>query len=94
MLIIIITVCILEMFLINAEKHYSYKNLEDVVTNQIKLSSDFYDKYFSMSSLESNVLNNVDVFWEKTTSEVQIIDMSGNVLMDSIGAVSNNVANM
>lgn len=94
MLIIIITVCILEMFLINAEKHYSYKNLEDVVTNQIKLSSDFYDKYFSMSSLESNVLNNVDVFWEKTTSEVQIIDMSGNVLMDSIGVASNNVANM
>lgn len=94
MLIIIITVCILEMFLINAEKHYSYKNLEDVVTNQIKLSSDFYDKYFSMSSLESNVLNNVDVFWEKTTSEVQIIDMSGNVLMDSIGAASNNTADM
>jgi len=85
MLVIIITVVILEIFLINAVRQYYYSNVEDMVTNQIKFSSEFYSKYFSSSSLEDNIIDNVDVFWQQTSAQVQVLDLAGNILMDSIG---------
>lgn len=84
-LVIIITVSILEIFLINAVKRYYYNSMEKLLSNQIKFSSEFYTKYFASSSLEDNIIDNVDVFWQQTSAEVQILDLSGNVLMDSIG---------
>lgn len=89
-LVIIITVAILEIFLISAVKQYYYNNVEEMLTNQIKFSSQFYSKYFSSSSLEDNIIDDVDVFWQQTSAEVQIVDLSGNVLMDSIGASVKN----
>ena len=47
MLVIIITVLILEVFLINAVKQYYYKSVEEILSNQIMFSSDFYSRYFS-----------------------------------------------
>lgn len=85
MFIIIITVIILEIFLINIVKQNYYNNLEDNLYSQIRVSTDLYLRYFSDTSLHDNVLNNVDTFWKQTTAQVQIIDTSGNVLMDSIG---------
>lgn len=85
-LVIIITVAILEISLINAVKQYYYNNVEEMLTNQIKFSSQFYSKYFSSSSLEDIIIDDIDVFWQQTCAEVQIVDLSGNVLMDSIGA--------
>ncbi len=84
-LIIVITVLILEIFLINAVKQYYYKNVEDLMCNQIKFSSDFYSKYFSTNSLEDMVIDDIDVFWQQTNAQVQILDLEGYVLMDSIG---------
>ncbi|WP_352420616.1 HAMP domain-containing sensor histidine kinase [Proteiniborus sp.] len=88
MFIIIITVVTLEIFLINTVKQNYYKNLEDNLYNQIKMSSDLYYQYFSDATLYENVLNNVDTFWRQTTAQVQIIDLGGNIIMDSIGVTS------
>lgn len=88
MFIIIITVVALEIFLINTVKQNYYKNLEDNLYNQIKMSSDLYYQYFSDATLHENVLNNVDTFWRQTTAQVQIIDLNGNIIMDSIGVTS------
>lgn len=88
MFIIVFTVAALELFLINTVKQNYYKNLEDNLYNQIKMSSDLYYKYFSDATLHENVLNNVDTFWRQTTAQVQIIDLSGNIIMDSIGVTS------
>lgn len=85
MLVIVITVVILELILLNAVKQYYYKSLEDVLSNQIELSSEFYSRYFSSSSLEDLIIDDVDVFWKQTNGQVQILDLKGNVLMDSIG---------
>ncbi|WP_050608163.1 HAMP domain-containing sensor histidine kinase [Clostridium niameyense] len=90
-LIIIISVFTLEILLIDFTKRYYYNNLEELLTNQIKTSADFYNRYFSNSSLEDNILDNVDVFWRQTSAQVQIIDLSGNVLMDSIGVTHNSL---
>ena len=86
MIIIIISVGLLEVMIINFVRGYHYRNIEELLTNQIKISADFYNKYFSNTSLEENVLNNVDVFWKQTEAQVQIISKDGKLLMDSIGS--------
>lgn len=84
----------LEIFLINTVKQNYYKNLEDNLFNQIKISSDLYYKYFSDATLHENILNNVDTFWKQTTAQVEIIGLDGNILMDSIGVMSFDDAQM
>lgn len=90
MLIIIITVVILEVVLINAIKTYYYKNLEYILDNQIDFSIDYYLRYFSAESIEDTILDDIDVFWQYTTAQVQILNPQGELLMDSLG-VNNNV---
>ncbi|HEX3029811.1 MAG TPA: ATP-binding protein [Clostridia bacterium] len=92
MFVIIITVFILEGLLISAIRQSYYKNLEDSMTNQIKISSDLYLRYFSDSTLYENVLNNVDTFWKQSSAQVEIIDLKGNILMDSIGIPLSDVS--
>lgn len=91
MLVIFITVVILEIFLINAVKHYYYESVEALLSNQIMFSSDFYSRYFSSTSIEDLIIDDVDVFWQQTDAEVQILDLKGNILMDSIGVSFPNV---
>lgn len=93
MLVIIISVFILEFFLINAVKQYYYKSIEDILSNQIQFSAEFYSKYFSSYSLEDIIMDDVDVFWQQTTAQVQVIDMNRNILMDSIGVSDLNKIN-
>ena len=85
MLVILITVLILEVFLINSVKQYYYKSVEEILSNQIMFSSDFYSRYFSSTNLEDTIIDDVDVFWHQTSAQVQILDLKGKVLMDSIG---------
>ena len=91
MFIILITVVTLELFILTTIQQNYYQNLEDNLYNQIKLSANLYAQYFSDATLEENVLGNVDTFWKQTTAQVQILDIHGNVLMDSIGAPVTNL---
>ena len=86
MLIIIITVLIIEFFLFNAIRNYYYKSIEDILSNQIAFSTEFYRRYFSSSSLEDIIIDDVDLFWRQTSAQVQILDNEGRVMMDSIGS--------
>lgn len=83
--IVLISVTILEVILISLVRRYYYDNLEEILTNQIKVSADFYVRYFSSSSLDDNIIDNIDVFWRQTGAQVQIINSSGELIMDSIG---------
>ncbi|MBU3161312.1 HAMP domain-containing histidine kinase [Clostridium frigoris] len=85
LLVIVFTVITLEVFLTVSLEKYYYQNMETLLSKQIKGSVDFYNNYFSSSSLKENVENNDDIFWKNTSAEVQIIDKSGMMLMDSIG---------
>lgn len=87
MLIIAITVAILEMMLIFVVKENYYNNLEENMTNQLRISTDLYNRYFSDVSLETNVLNNVDTFWRQSTCQVEIASSTGEIIMDSIGVI-------
>lgn len=87
--IITISTIILVFILIGFIKLYFYNNLQETLIGQLKTSAEFYNRYFSSSSLEENVLSDVDVFWKQTSAQVQIIDTEGNILMDSIGVKSD-----
>ncbi|HWQ43206.1 MAG TPA: HAMP domain-containing sensor histidine kinase, partial [Desulfosporosinus sp.] len=93
MIIIIITVAILEMLLIYTVRQNYYGSLEGSLINQIKISADLYAKYFSDTSLQENVLYNVDAFWNQSNSEVEIVAKDGSIVMDSLGVIpSANIA--
>lgn len=92
-LIIFITVSVLEIFLITALRKYYYTNTQSLISNQIMASADFYNNYFSSSSLEKNIQDNADIFWKNTSAEVQIIDKNRKMLLDSIGNFTENLIN-
>lgn len=88
LIIILFTISILEVSLITFVRQYFYKNTEDIITNQVMVSADLYNSYFSNSTLEDNILDNVDVFWKQTNAQVQILNTDGKLIMDSLGATS------
>ena len=92
--IIVFTVLILEVFLINNIRHNYYKNLEDTLVNQLQTSTDLYDRYFSDATLYENILNNVDAFWKQVTAQVEIIDMEGKMILNSLGTTVGSVTEM
>lgn len=85
MLIILITVFILEIVLLNGIKDYYYKNIEDILSNQIEFSTEYYLRYYSSESLEDIIIDDINVFWQHTTGQVQILNPEGKLLMDSLG---------
>jgi signal transduction histidine kinase len=91
MLVIFISVLVLQLLLVRLVRDYYYNNVASVLTNEIKISSEFYTRYFNNESLETNIRDDVDVFWKQTNAEVQIIDLNGKLLMDSIGAALEEV---
>jgi signal transduction histidine kinase len=84
-LVIFLTVAVLETFLIFAINKYYYTNMENLVSNQIKASADFYSNYFSSVSLEKNIQDNADIFWKNTNAEVQIINKNQEMILNSVG---------
>ena len=92
MIVIICTVVILEILLIYIVKQNYYYSLEGSLTNQLNICTDMYTKYFANTSLQDNVLYNVDAFWNQSNAEVQIADKDGNIIMDSQGIVIPHMA--
>lgn len=90
LLIITVTVIIIQIILYGLIRTYYYKNLQESVEGQIKISADFYNTYLSGNSLKENILKNRDMFWSNTSCRVQIIDLDGKVIMDSSGYIDDN----
>ena len=90
MMIIIITVIILESVILSGIRTYYYQNLEDILDNEIKLSLEYYSRYYSSKSLEEIILDDSDVFWQHTKAQVQIFNSEGQLLMDSLGTYGDD----
>lgn len=87
-IVIVITVLIVQIMIYIAVKGYYYSNLKDTIYGQIKISSEFYNTYLSSNTVKENIFNDNDTFWSNTDCRVQIIDLEGNVIMDSLGYIS------
>ena len=85
LIVIISTVLILDILTLLCLKGYYYKNTQDTLINQLESSINFYQKYFSNNELMENIYDNVDVFWNMKQGQVEILDPSGELLMDSYG---------
>lgn len=93
MAIVITIVILLEfLFVILLRNHY-YDNTAILLTNQLKMSTDFYSKYCADIPLKENVVSNVDSFWNRTNAQVEIFDNEGNLLMDSLSIGSEKISN-
>ena len=90
-IVIFITILVLDILLITFVKKYYYDNMNDLLKNQLQVTSNFYKKYFNLYSLEENIYDNLDSFWEQTDAQIQIYDNTGALLMDSIGVIEDNV---
>ncbi|WP_018213194.1 sensor histidine kinase [Desulfitobacterium hafniense] len=88
MIVILVSVAILEVLLIYTVQQNYYGSLRGNLTNQVKISADMYSKYYSDTSLEDNILYNVDAFWNQSNAQVEIVDRDGKIVMDSLGAIS------
>ncbi|HZK02127.1 MAG TPA: HAMP domain-containing sensor histidine kinase, partial [Anaerovoracaceae bacterium] len=85
MIVILISVIVLEMMLIYTIKQNYYGSLKGNLTNQIKISAGMYSRYYSDTSLEDNILYNVDAFWNQSDARVEIVNTDGEIIMDSSG---------
>ena len=90
-IVIFITILVLDILLITFVRKYYYDNMNDLLKNQLQVTSNFYKKYFNLYSLEENIYDNLDSFWEQTDAQIQIYDNNGALLMDSIGVIEDNV---
>lgn len=91
MIVIICTVVILEILFIYTVKQNYYKSLEGSLTNQLNICTEMYTMYFANTSLQDNVLYNVDAFWNQSDAEVQVADQDGNIVMDSQGIILSDM---
>lgn len=89
MLIIIITVVILEIILIKGIRSYYYSNVESMLDNQIDFSIEYYLRYYSSSNIYDIVIDDIDVFWQHSDAQVQILNSEGHLLMDSLGVIND-----
>lgn len=71
-------------------KEAYYNTISDNLSNQIVSAVKNYEGITSNSSLETAVLLDIDNFKSVTNAEVQIIDLDGKVLMDTIGIVHSD----
>lgn len=93
-IVIFITILVLDILLITFVRKYYYDNMNDLLKNQLQVTTNFYKKYFNLYSLEENIYDSLDSFWEQTDAQIQIYDNTGSMLMDSIGVVEDNVKYM
>ncbi|MBD7915138.1 HAMP domain-containing histidine kinase [Clostridium sp. Sa3CUN1] len=74
-------------------RKYYYDNMENILKSRIEVSMNFYNKYFSSQELIENVYDNVDAFWNENNAQVEIFDVDGSLLMDSIGIKDEKLIN-
>lgn len=88
-LVVSATILIVSVMFLMFITRYYYQGTEDILKSQIKVAADFYDKYLSSNSLEYNVYEDKDIFWQQTDAQVQIYNNKGVLIMDSLGVQSH-----
>lgn len=91
LIVLLLLLIILDVVLTLFIKNYYYDNTKSLLKSQMLVATSYYSKYFKSYSLEENIYDNVDIFGNQTEAQVQIYDSNGELLMDSIGVLDDNV---
>lgn len=84
MISVFLVVAFFEIFLIYTIKNYYYSSASGILKTQANYSANLYSTYLSSSGLSEVVLNDLSQFYKGVNSEVQILDNSGQVILDTI----------
>ena len=90
LIVILITISIIDIFLLFAFGSYYYNNISKELVSRMELSLEIYKRDYSDKSLEDLIYEDSDIFLSNTNAEVQILDKDGELLLDSIGKLSSN----
>ena len=85
LIIIMMTMVITDFTLVTVLRSYFNDNVREALDNQLSVATSTYEKYYSEDSLEDNVANDEDSFWRQTRASVQIINLQGEVILDTTG---------
>ena len=93
MAVILITVSILEVFLIASVDYYYHYSVRRILVNQAEISAAFFQQYFSGQDVAEQSERLLRGFSQNTTAQVQIIDASGQLLQDNVNveAIGNKL---
>ena len=86
LLVILLTVIIMDTFLLVGIRQYYYDNVKDVLEKQAEVAGSFYGRYLPNNDLEREAGALLKSFSSTTAAQVQIINAVGMVLADSQGA--------
>nr|WP_242069370.1 ATP-binding protein [Paenibacillus dendritiformis] len=84
MAVILITVSILEVFLIASVDYYYHSSVRRILINQAEISAAFFQQYFSGQDVSQQSERLLRGFSQNTAAQVQIIDASGRLLQDNV----------
>lgn len=90
LIIILITISIIDIFLLFAFSSYYYNNISKELIQRMEVSLEIYRRDYSDKSIEDLIYEDSDIFLFNTNAEVQILDKDKNLLSDSIGRLASN----
>ena len=90
LIIILITISIIDIFLLFAFSSYYYNNISKELIQRMEVSLEIYRRDYSDKSIEDLIYEDSDIFLSNTSAEVQILDKNKNLLSDSIGRLASN----
>lgn len=90
LIIILITISIIDIFLLFAFSSYYYNNISKELIQRMEVSLEIYRRDYSDKSIEDLIYEDSDIFLSNTNAEVQILDNDKNLLSDSIGRLASN----
>ena len=83
-LVIVLIVIFFEIFLIFTIKNYYYSGVTGIIQSQAKYSAKLYEIHLANSSLSELVLDDIEEFYSEVNAQVQILNNSGKVLLDTV----------
>ena len=89
LIVILIPVSVLVGILIFAIHQYYVRNVEEILLQQSETSALFYNRYLADGNLEGQAPDLLDSFSQNTRAQVQMIDASGRLLLDSAGTAED-----
>lgn len=89
LILISLVVIFFEIFLVFTIKNYYYSAVSGILESQAKYSVSLYETNLANSSLSEVVLDDREAFYKDVYSEVQLLNNSGQVLLDTVNG--NNI---
>ena len=83
-MVIVLIVIFFEIFLIFTIKNYYYSGVTGIIQSQAKYSAKLYEIHLANSSLSELVLDDIEEFYSEVNAQVQILNNSGKVLLDTV----------